>query len=184
MMFKKSFRLLLGLLALGVFSYSCSSDLDFNQANTLELRPIVVANLAAFDVPAHQFVTNGVENPIGVDVPTVDLFSTAFFKDNLDKTDLFFEINNTINRKYTVEMYFLNSKDAPLYSIKIPVPAYSGTEQLVTKTETFQGTNLNFLKNTKKIAFVVKMLAGPPLTETSLGSLQLRSSVTAYFIVK
>ena len=42
----------------------------------------------------------------------------------------------------------------------------------------------DLLKQTKKIAFVVTLLPGPPLTSTSVGNLKLRSSVTAYFDIQ
>ena len=94
----RAFNRVLGILILIVFSFSCASDLDYNQVNDLKLEPVFVANLAYFDVPANQFVTNGVEQSVIIDTPTVDVFNDDFFKENLKRADLFFEINNTINR--------------------------------------------------------------------------------------
>ena len=74
------FNRILGILILTLFSVACSSDLDFNQANDLNLEPIFSSNLAYFDVPANQFVPNGVEQPIIADTPTIDIFNDAFFK--------------------------------------------------------------------------------------------------------
>ena len=75
----------LGLSLLLLFSFSCASDLDYNQVNDLKLEPVFVANLAYFDIPANEFVTSGVErNPI-VDTSAVDVFKDDFFRDNLKK---------------------------------------------------------------------------------------------------
>mgnify|MGYP003615269420 FL=1 len=54
----KATQTLLGLFVL-LLTVSCSSDLDFDQVNDLQLQPVVVANLSSFDVAANQFVNNG-----------------------------------------------------------------------------------------------------------------------------
>jgi hypothetical protein len=180
----KAFNGFLGIFILIVFSFSCASDLDFNQTKDLKVEPVFVGNLAYFDVPANQFVTNGVEHSLFVDKPTVDVFNDSFFKENLKRADLFFEINNTINRGYTIDLIYLDRNDRPLYTMNFSIAPYSGVENLVAKTEVFENAKLDILKNTVKISFVVKMLSGPVLSEDSLGSLKLRSGVTAYFVVE
>jgi hypothetical protein len=64
------------------------------------------------------------------------------------------------------------------------VPAYSGVPNLVTKTEIFENTKLDLLKTTTKLAFAIKMLPGSGLSESSLGSLKLRSSATVYLVLE
>lgn len=175
---------ILGIFLLSIFSFSCSSDLDFNQVNTIKLEPVFVSNLANFDVPANQFVTNGIEQTIAVDSPTVDVFNDAFFRNNLNRADFFFEINNTINRAYTMDIVLIDKNNQPLYSMNFSIPAYSGGNNLVTKTEIFQNAKLNLLKSTTRMSFVLRMLPGPPLNENSSGSIKLRSGVTAYLVIQ
>lgn len=179
-----AFNRILGTLILVLFSFSCTSDLDFNQANDLKLEPVFVSNFVYFDIPANQFVTNGVEQSITVDTPAIDVFDDVFFKDNLERADFFFEINNTINRAYILDLVYLDKNDQPVYSINFAIPAYSGVENLVTKTEVFENAKLDLLKSTTKMAFVLKMLPGPILSENSTGSLKLRSSATAYLVIE
>ena len=180
----KGFFLKFTVLVISILSVlSCSSDLDFNQGNDLVLEPIIVTNLAAFDMPAHQFVTGGIEQSQFMDVPNYDLFKDTFFKDTLLKVEFFFEINNTINRDYIIDLFLLDANDGILYSISIPVPAYTGVQKLVTRTELFE-SNLSVLTRTRKMAFTITMFPGPPLSESSLGSLKLRSSATGYFSIK
>ena len=166
-----------GIFILSVLFLSCSSDLDFDQVNDLELKPIVVANLASFDIKASQFVIGGVEQPLVGDVMNFKVFNDVNFTDNISRTDLFFEFNNTINRGYQINLYFLDANDSKLYTIPVSVPAF--TE--VPKNEIFENATLDILKQTKKIAFLITMLPGPPLTDSSLGSLKMRSSATIYF---
>lgn len=174
---------LLGFFVL-LFVLSCSSDLDFDQVNDLQLQPVVVANLSSFDVAANQFVNNGTEQAVSIDTPEVGVFNDSFLRDNLSKADLFFEVNNTINRAFTLRLVFLDVANTSLTTIQMNIPAYTGASNQTTLTQTFEGANLDLLKQTKKIAFVVTLLPGPPLTPTSVGNLKLRSSVTAYFDIQ
>lgn len=174
----------LGIFFLSIFFLSCSSDLDFDQVNDLKLEPVVVANLATFDVPANEFVIGGVEQNVAGDVLNFDVFKNSFLTDALTRADFFFEIDNTINRAYRVNLYLLDANNTPLYTIPFDVPAYTGVQNLVTKTEIFQNAKLDLLKKTTKIGFVITMYPGPALSESSLGSLKLRSSATVYLVVE
>ena len=174
----------LGIFILSTFFLSCSSDLDFDQVYDLKLEPVVVANLATFDVPANEFVIGGIEQNVAGDVLNFDVFKNSFLTDALTRADFFFEIDNTINRAYRINLYFLDANNTPLYTIPFDVPAYTGVQNLVTKTEIFQNTKLDQFKKTMKIAFVITMLPGPALSENSLGSLKLRSSATVYFVAE
>jgi hypothetical protein len=174
----------LGIFILSVFSLSCSSDLDFNQVNDLKLEPVLVTNLATFDVQANQFVIGGVEQNVAGDVLDFDVFKNSFLTDALTRTDFFFEINNTINRAYKVNLHLLDANNTPLYTIPFDIPAYAGVQNLVTKTEIFENAKLDILKKTTQIGFVITMYPGPALSESSLGSLKLRSSATIYLVVE
>lgn len=174
---------LLWIFILAFFSFSCSSNLDFNQVNDAKLEPVLLANLIYFDVPANQFITNGIELPVSQSESIIDIFKDNSFNTSLKRADLFFEVNNTINRAYILNIVMLDVNNFPLYAIQLNVPAYTGVENLVTKTEIFENTKLDLLKKTRKFAFTITMLAGPSLSETSLGSLKLRSSATAYLVL-
>lgn len=172
------------ILILIFFSYSCASDLDYNQVNDVKLKPVIISNLAYFDISANQFVTGSVEQIVISDASTVDIFTEKFFTDKLTKVELFFEISNTINRSYSIDVVFLNRNNLPVHSTNFSIPAYSGSENVVTKTVIFEKTQLDLLKRTRKIAFTLRMLPGAPLTENSPGSLKLRSGIIAYFMVE
>ena len=163
---------------------SCSSDLDFNQVNDFKLEPIIVANLVSVDVPANQFVSGGIEQTLTEELLDFDVFRDAYFKKSLVRADFFFEFNNTINRAYIINLIYLDTNDTPVYTIPFNVPAYSGVQNLVTKTEIFENTKLDLLKTATKLAFVVTMLPGPGLSESSLGSLKMRSVATVYLVVE
>ena len=174
----------LGIVFLIIFSFSCSSDLDYNQANNLKSEPVIIANLASFDIPANLFINGGIEQTVSGDLMNFKVFTDAYFNKSLTRADLFFETNNTINRAYRLNLIFLDANNLQLFSVPIDVPAYSGVQNLVTKTEIFENSRLDLFKKTDKIAFVVVMLPGPGLSESSSGSLKLRSSSTLYLVVE
>jgi hypothetical protein len=174
----------LGICLLSLFFAACSSDLDFNQTQNLRLEPTYVANLVYFDIPANEFVTNGIETPQFIDRSTVAIFNNTFFVNDLVKVDLDFEINNTIARAYTLDIKLFNAIGTQLDSISIAVPAYYGASNIVTQKEMFQGTRLTVLKNTTRIDMVLRMASGTALTESSTGTIKMRSGVTAYFVMQ
>lgn len=175
---------ILAIIILVTLSFSCSSDLDFDQVNGLKLKPTVVANFGSFDIPANQFVSGGVEQTLTGDLVNFNVFSYDYFTESLVRADLFFEFNNTINRAYLVNLVFLDYNNTPIYTIPFNVPAYSGAPNLISKTEIFENTKLDLLKTTTKLTFVVTMLPGPKLSESSLGSLKMRSAATVYLVVE
>jgi hypothetical protein len=174
----------LAIFASIVFSFSCSSDLDFKQVDEFNIQPVFTTNLAYFDLKASDFVVNGTEKSVLSYLAVIDVFNSSFFDKNLAKTDLFFKVNNTINRAYTLNLALLNNQNQILYNINIPVPAYTSGQNTVTKTVVFDAANVDILINTTKINFTLIMFSGPPLTNTSAGNIELSSSVTAYLDVK
>ena len=173
----------LGIVFLSFLTLSCSSDLNFEQTNDLVVEPVIVSNLASFDIPTNQFFSGGIEKTQLIDEPNFDLFKDSFFRDNLIKVELFFEFNNTIKRDFEVDLVLLDANDSVLYTINIPVPAYAGVQRLVTKTEIFEN-NIVVLTNTRKMFFRITLLPGTSLNQNSLASLKLRSNITAYFKIE
>jgi hypothetical protein len=172
------------IATLGYFLFSCSSDLDFNQAEDFNTQPVFTTNLAYFEVKAPDFIINGTEQSLFSYVSNVDFLNTSFVEEDLVKTELYFRIKNTIARRYVYNVTFLDQNNAPIYLITMDVASYNGTEVLVEKTETFTAANVDILKRTTKMVFSIVMFPGPPLTVDSSGRIELSSSITAYFDVK
>lgn len=165
--------------------FSCSSDLDFDQVNDLKLEPVFVANLAYFNVAANQFIDNGSEQQIAFDVQEFDAFRKKFFREDLVKAEFDFEIENTINRSFTLNLLLLDDNDQVLQTLTFAIPAYSGTSNVIKyPTEVFENQRLALLKQTTKVGFLVRMASGPPINENSSGNLILRSSATVYMEIE
>ncbi|RED26244.1 hypothetical protein BD847_0160 [Flavobacterium cutihirudinis] len=174
---------ILKIFAVAILFFSCSSDLDFDQAKDLKLEPVIVANLAYFSVPANLLAQNTENQPL-FDVRDFDVFKDKFFNDHLKRCDFDVEVENTIERNFIVTLRLLDANNTILETISYPVPAYKGSQNIVKyPTEVFQNLRLENLKRTVKIVFVV-LIDGEPLTEQSLGNLKLRSSATVYLDIE
>lgn len=172
------------LLLLAPLFFSCSSDLDFDQVNDFKLEPVFVANLAYFDIPANQLINDGSIQPF-VDVSDFNAFKDKFFRDNLVKAELNFEIENTIIRSFRIDLMLLDANNQVLETDSYQVPAYSGTSNIIKfPTEVFENERLDLLKKTAKLGFLVTMNAGPPLDINSKGNLKFRSGATIYMEIE
>lgn len=172
------------LFFLAFLFFSCSSDLDFDQIKDLKLEPVVVANLAYFDIPANELIDDGGNNVVA-DVRGFDVFKDKFFNDHLKKAEFDIQIENTIDRAFTVNMLLMNVNNQVLETITYTVPAYTGSTNVIKyPTEVFENQRLANLKQTTKIGFVIIISAGLPLNSQSLGSLKLKSSATAYLVIE
>jgi hypothetical protein len=168
------------IFILSFFFLSCSSDLDFDQVNDLKLKPVGVGNLATFEVKASQLLFGSIEISTLADKMNFQVFNDVTINKFLIRTDLFFEINNTINRDFKIDLYLLDENNVQLYAIPFVVPAYVPGQLPVTRKEIFENATLDVLKQTKNLAFQITMLPGIPLTQSSLGSLKMSSSATVY----
>jgi hypothetical protein len=164
-------------------SFSCSSDLDFEQVNDLSAQPIYTANLAYFEGKASYFESAGGGMQIYPYIAKVDFFDSSFIKDNLIQADFYCRIKNTIAREYDFNIDFYDVNNVLIKTINMPVRAYAGTEIIEEKTVTF-AADIDILKNTKKMVFSIAILPGTPLTAASPGRIEMSSSTTAYFDVK
>jgi hypothetical protein len=172
------------ILILAPLFFSCSSDLDFDQVNDLKLEPVFVANLAYFNVPATQFINDG-SMQVAFDMSEFNAFKDKFFRDNLVKAEIDFEVDNTIIRAFRLDILLLDANDEILETDSYQVPAYSGTSNIIKfPTEVFENQRLDLLKKTAKLGFVVTMAPGPPLDQSSTGSLKLRSGATGYMEIE
>lgn len=166
-------------------TFSCSSDLNFDQANDLKLQPVVEGNLSYFNVAATDFLAdNGSEYNLVLDSQDFDIFRDRYLNDYLQKADLHFEITNTINRAFKADILLLNDNDQVLYAISFDIPASAGTPMVISKTEIFENAKLQLLKNTRKLQFALTVKSGPAFNSNSTGNLILRSSATVYLEIE
>ncbi|KDN56154.1 hypothetical protein [Flavobacterium seoulense] len=176
---------IIGIILLIGSTFSCSSDLDFDQANDLKLQPTVVGNFSYFNIAAADFVgDDGSQRNIQFDNQEFDVFRDRNLNSYLQKADFHFEITNTINRAYTLMVLLQDENNQTLDSILFTIPAYTGSNNTITRTEVFENQRLELLKRARKMEFLIAMSPGPALNKNSTGNLILRSSATVYLEIQ
>lgn len=178
------FKRISTILFISFLFFSCSSDLDFDQAKNLKLEPVFVANLAYFNVPATQLMNDG-SLAVYPDVTEFGAFKDKYFTEHLVKTELNFEIENTIIRAFKIDLILLDATNKVLETDSYNVPAYSGTSNVIKfPTEVFEGARLDLLKRTARLGFLITMAPGPPLDQNSTGNLKFKSGATVYMQIE
>ena len=175
----RNFMLLSLLLLVG----GCASELDFDQVEQFELEPVYVGNLTYFDIKAADYPTSSIAKII-LDQQDFSPFQQAFMRENLIKSELYFEVENTIQRSFLIQFEMLNASGGVIYTIPISIGASTGGVVNVTHTDIFEGAKLSALKQMTQVRFVLLMQSGVPITSTSTGNLKLRSGATLYFNVQ
>ncbi len=200
MNFSKSYIFLL----LSIFTIGCVKELDFDQANDIEITPILESSLVYFDLNAESTVDkvlnvyeidelppielfNSFNYPATIqlsDTTSVEVFNDAFFTENLIEADILYQFTNSTNIPYTADVRFLNEDDELIYNTLFVVNSGSeNTPFVMNQTDNFTNDELNNITNTQKIAVNFSIEVTPDFLYNPVGSLTFKSSGTFYFLV-
>ncbi|MCB4799226.1 hypothetical protein [Neotamlana laminarinivorans] len=171
-------KITLLVIAMLIF-VSCTKDVDFNQANDIQISPAVELSLIYTQAYASNFLVNGVEvATTETDFIEVDIFNDQFINDNVTKVDLHFETENTLPREFLFNVNFYSETGAYLHTYSFT------TQEESPHIATFEDNNLNIIKNTNILEFTITLLSGEPLTEDTPGSISLQSKAIFYFNIE
>lgn len=183
---KQILKVFLCLIAFSLVFVSCTKDVDFDQANDLEISPVIESSLFHFKGTAGNFFIGGSEEATVGDFVELDIFNNEFINDNLIKAELEFEIVNSINRGYQVTVEFFDeSSITPLHSFTFSAdPSPSNLELLTLYTEVFEGNELLALKASVRLEFTLTMLPGAPINSSTPGKISLKSKGVFYLNIE
>ncbi|WP_111682095.1 hypothetical protein [Winogradskyella tangerina] len=164
---------------------SCVKDVDFNQAENLTLTPIVAASVVYTDVEASRFSENGTEiETVRDSIANIEIFTEQFVIDNLVRTDLVFEVTNSIDRSFELDVEFLDESDTLLDVFTFEALPSNGSNEVITMvTEVYENERLEALKQTTKLVITLRLLPssdGSTLNENSTGRIILKSKGLFY----
>ena len=173
------------LLLFPIIFISCVNDVDFDQAENLQINPVVEANAFYFAISSNQFVdNNGMAINTIQDSSEMKLFNDEFIKDNVKKIELLYEFTNAVDRSFTANLVFKDAADATVHNMTVPVqPGNSINPVITTHTETFETTTLDALKQAVKVDFSVVVGNGTNPVPANITALKLRSKATIYLTV-
>ncbi len=146
------------LLILTILLSSCSDTLDFNQLKDLKLNPIYDVSLIYFTVKQSDFLVNGIELTTVSDITRFTTFENKFFRNNLLKAAINFEIENRFNRKFTIDFDFLDANNKVVYSFsQLLIPA---RERKFKQTQNIDITTNPLVLTSKKMKITIHLLQG------------------------
>ncbi len=172
-----------GLFAILVLG--CTEPIDFDQANDLLLEPVTEASLVFYNANAGDFIVGDMEEDIIQDFIDIDLFNSSFVQDHLVKVEFVFDVKNSINRSYVLQLDFLDENGQPLQTFQVDSPA-SPSNQVVTTEhiQVFEGAALESLKQSRLLVFTLVMRPGVPVDENTPGEIDLKSKAIVYLSIE
>lgn len=159
---KNLYKIILFTVILGFTS--CLEDLDFDQAEDLEIEPTIAIDLLDFNVDQNDLLDLNVLNNIGVpisDQTSLPDLQNSFFQEDVEEVELQFRANNEFDEDFTVEFTFWDENGNPSYIAEpILIPANEAnfihqesivilnnplflTSESASIEFTFEGTNID-----------------------------------------
>ncbi|KAA5828133.1 hypothetical protein FPF71_04670 [Algibacter amylolyticus] len=173
------------VLSLAMCFWSCTEEIDLNQAEDLELSPVIENSLLFFEAPASEFFEGGTEVNESSDFIEVDIFKNSFNRSHLIKAEFVFEVVNSIDRSYELQIDFLDDLDQLVHTFSFEASASPDNSEIYTKyTEVFEGNTLRALMVTGKLSFTITMQPGDEVNENSPGRINMQSKSVFYFNIK
>lgn len=164
-----------------LLSLSCAKDIDFDQANSFKVSPVIETSFIFIDESANQFLDNG-SIVVFEDFVLVDFFNNKFIVEDLIKAELVFEIANSIHRVFQLQIDFLDALDQTQHSFMFEGKSSVDNGDVVSNhTETFVGRELVALKATRKMVFTLRVLPGSVFNQSTLGNVRLKSKAIFSF---
>ncbi|MBC2844524.1 hypothetical protein [Winogradskyella flava] len=165
---------------------SCVKDVDFDQAEDVVLTPVITSSALFTEVEASRFSENGMElETVRDSIANIEIFTDQFVIDNLVKVELVFEVSNSINRTFGLQIEFLNEADELQNEFSFDaLPSPSGNDVLTEFTAVFEDESLEALKTSQKMVITLSLYPstdGTFLNENSTGKIGLKSKGLFYF---
>jgi len=165
---------------------ACVKDLDFSQAEDIEIEPVIATSLLNFTIDQEDYDVFDVEDGVSVNQSIIDetllpSFESSLIKEDLDKIVLQFEAANTFEGDITLDIAFLDDNNNVTYqSSSILIPA--NDEAFYYEEEVVVLNNPNIF-NSKR---VLGTLTYEGLIDgvTGNASLDFKSAGIFYFSIK
>ncbi|MEE9348556.1 MAG: hypothetical protein V3U80_00755 [Flavobacteriaceae bacterium] len=149
-------KLVLITLLISLTFIGCSSDeLDFEQANAIELNPIAKVSLLYFKANPSNFIDQitGLDTPVRFDYSNINVFSNEISLNNVKKVVLKIDIENTFNKDFNIDYYLIDENNNTLDVLNFNSIANG---QLQTEYTYLEGSvEFQNMVNTRRINVIV-----------------------------
>ncbi len=179
-------KLLLKILSLNVLllNASCLNDIDFNQAESLKLEPVIVGALINFNITQNNLAANGTEiTSLSQKTPFIVL-DNDITEENLQRIVFRFEIENQFNRDFQLELIFLDNTNTETHE-PITLNVLANQTDFIQEEEIIIADNPDFT-NSRNIQVDLALLpsSGGTIIDTNIpASLIFKSAATFYLTI-
>ncbi|UTD16475.1 hypothetical protein HER15_13750 [Tenacibaculum mesophilum] len=161
---------------------SCIKDIDFSQAEDIEITPVIVASLVYANLDQTSLVTpTGIEIARIREVSRLEVFNNEGAED-LNKIELNFEINNPFDRNFKLNFNFLDENNAVTYRVtSINIPKNTQTFNFQEVIDVLSNSSI---LNSTKIELILELLPSSDGTVIDINEpkkFTFKSAGTLYF---
>lgn len=176
----KPVRLFLSVLFI-VFVCSCVSDVDFDQASEISLRPKIEMSLLHFEITEEDWI-DPATNELGTilrDTVRLAFLDDDYIQKDLVRLDLNFRHSNSFSGPFSNRVSFLSENNREQHVIDLYVDAGDKEQpQLSQITEVIDVENIQVIKRSIKMAVEIERL---PTEEPFVGELKFESKGVFFF---
>lgn len=170
----------LSLFLLFATFQSCVDNLNFDQIE-YSATPVFNGPIIFFDLNQNNFIDPNTNSEINTVIDEADFtyLDASVVRDNLERVELSFEINNQFDRNFSLSIQFLDENNIPTH----PVITFDANpnELLVPPVETIVIANNQAFLRTKKVLIRIELSPGAtPLSPNIIQNLSFKSSGTFY----
>tara|TARA_R110000868_G_scaffold403811_1_gene681440 strand:+ start:1648 stop:2211 length:564 start_codon:yes stop_codon:yes gene_type:complete len=183
-MVKEIIKRICVVISYSILVFSCVEDIDFEQTKDFEATPVLESSLIFFDEPANRFLDSGNEITVIQDSVLVNFFNDKFIIDNLVKAEFQFEIINTINRAFELQVDLFDDNQLQHTFTIFQEASSNNNENFTIYIETFEDNTLQALKRTNLLVFTLRLLPGESVDQNTIGRIQLKSLAVFYFNIR
>ena len=144
------------VLILSIFTIaSCSSELDFDQANDIVLTPEVEADLIFFTLGTETFLDTTTQDTTFVvrDTTRLEFLDDSFIRENVKEIEFRFQVDNSFLQSFSNRSIFLNGDGVPQYMLEFTAaPSPDGMPNRTTIIEQLDENELAAILNATQVA--------------------------------
>jgi hypothetical protein len=161
-------------------TFSCIKDVDLNQADDIQLAPVVETNLVFFTLDGSDFFDSETQSErlVVTDTTEIRFLDDTFMQEGLERAEMLFQFTNTISRNFIADFSFYSTEGELHYSIVFPVNAgFELNPQVTYHEEIIEGTAIEALTQTSILVVTMSIESSE---ENLPGELKLQSTATFY----
>lgn len=139
---------------------SCSSELDFDQADDIVLAPQIDADLVFFTLGTETFINAAIADTTVVvrDTTRLEFLDDSFIRDNIREIEFTFQVDNSFAQSFSNRSVFLNENGIPQYMLAFTIaPSLDGSPVRTSIVEQVDENELEAILNSIQVANEVQL---------------------------